>query len=80
MNLSTNYSTANQSYKHLSDGERGKIEAYLCLGLKPTEIAYRLRRNHSTISREINRDSLTQVKKVNRAESLFPTLLCRYCP
>ena len=63
--MSTNYSTTNQSYKHLSGAERGEIEAYLSVGLKPVEIARRLGRNCSTITREINRGSITQVKKVN---------------
>ena len=63
--MSTNYSTTNQSYKHLSEAERGEIEAYLSVGLKPAEIARGLGRNRSTISREINRSSITQVKKIN---------------
>ena len=63
--MSTNYSTTNQSYKHLSEAERGEIEAYLSVGLKPAEIARRLGRNRSTITREMNRDSITQVKQVN---------------
>ena len=42
--MSTNYSTTNQSYKHLSEAERGEIEAYLSVGLKPAEIARRLGR------------------------------------
>ena len=63
--MSTNYSTTNQSYKHLSEAERGEIEAYLSVGLKPAEIARRLGRNRSTITREINRGSITQVKKEN---------------
>ena len=63
--MSTNYSTTNQSYKHLSEAERGEIEAYLSVGLKPAEIARRLGRNRSTITREINRGSITQWKKVN---------------
>ena len=62
--MSANYPTTNQSYKNLSEAERGKIEAYLSVGLKPSEIA-RLGRNHSTITREINRGSVTQVKQVN---------------
>lgn len=65
MNMSTNYSTTNQSYKHLSEAERGEIEAYLSVGLKPAEIACRLGRNRSTITHEINRGSIAQVKKVN---------------
>ena len=63
--MSTNYSTTNQSYKHLSEAERGEIEAYLSVGLKPAEITRRLGRNRSTITREINRGSITQLKKVN---------------
>ena len=63
--MSTNCSTTNQSYKHLSEVERGEIEAYLSVGLKPAEITRRLGRNRSTITREINRGSITQVKKVN---------------
>ncbi len=31
----TNYSTTNQSYKYLSEAERGEIEAYLSVELKP---------------------------------------------
>ena len=77
--MSTNYSTTNQSYKHLSEAERGEIEAYLSVGLKPAEIARRLGRNRSTITREINRGSITQVKKVNGQKGLLPTLLCRCC-
>ena len=63
--MSTNQSTTNQSYKHLSEAERGKIEAYLRVGLKPAEITRRLGKNRSTITRDINRGSITQVKKVN---------------
>ena len=69
--MSTNYSTTNQSYKHLSEAERGEIEAYLSVGLKPAEIARRLGRNRSTITREINRGSITQVKKVNEQKVYY---------
>ena len=31
--MSANYPTTNQSYKHLSEAERGEIEAYLSVGL-----------------------------------------------
>ena len=37
--MSTNYSTTNQAYNHLSEAGRGKIEDYLCLGIKPAEFA-----------------------------------------
>ena len=63
--MSSYYSTINQSYRHLSEAELGETEAYLSVGLKPTEIARRLGRNRSTITRKINRGSITQVKKVN---------------
>lgn len=69
--MSTNYSITNQSYKHLSEAERGEIEAYLSVGLKPAEIARRLRRNRSTITREINRGSITQVKKANGQKAYY---------
>lgn len=36
--MSTIYPTTNQAYKHLSEAERGKIEVYLCLGIKTVEI------------------------------------------
>ena len=36
--MSINCSTTNQSYKHLSEAKRGKIEAYLFLGIKPSEL------------------------------------------
>ena len=63
--MSTIYPTTNQAYKHLSEAERGKIEVYLCLGIKTVEITRWLGRKRSTITREINRGSITQVKKVN---------------
>ena len=67
--MSTNYSTTNQSYKYLSEAERGEIEAYLSVGLKPAEIARRLGRNRSTITREMNRGSITQVKQVKEGSA-----------
>lgn len=63
--MSTNYSTTKQPYHHLSEAERGKIEAYLSEGLKLAEIARRLGRNRSTISRELKRGTVKQVKQVN---------------
>lgn len=57
--------TIKHSYRHLSEAERGQIEAYLAEGLKPAEIARRLGRNRSTISREIKRGSVKQVKWIN---------------
>lgn len=63
--MSTTHSTTKQqSYHHLTEAERGKIEAYLSEGIKPAEIARRLGRNRSTISREIKRGKVKQVKLV----------------
>lgn len=45
------------AYAHLTPEERGKIEAYLDEGLSQAEIARRLDRHRSTISREIKRGS-----------------------
>ncbi|MGX6977798.1 IS30 family transposase [Vagococcus elongatus] len=45
------------SYTHLSGEERGKIEAWLFEGVAQSEIANRLGRHRSTISREIRRNS-----------------------
>jgi len=50
MNMSTNYPTTNQSYKHLYEAERVEIEAYLNVGLKPAEIAHRPGRNQRDIA------------------------------
>ena len=67
MNVSTNYSTTNQAYKHLSEAERGKIEAYLCSGIKPAEIARRLRRTfYSDLDRMTN--TLCYHKETRREE------------
>lgn len=63
--MSTNHSTTKQSYNHLSEAERGQIQAYLSEGLKIAEIARRLGRHRSSISREIKRGSVTQVKLIN---------------
>lgn len=63
--MPTNHSTTKQSYQHLSEAERGKIEAYLSEGLSLSEIARRLGRHRSTISREMKRGAVTQVKQQN---------------
>ncbi len=51
MNMSTNHSTKNRSYSHLSASERGEISAYLKMGKKTAEIARLLGPHRSTISR-----------------------------
>lgn len=55
----TNHSNINQSQKPLSEAERGENKAYLRVGLRIAEIARRLGRNNSTITR----DSIIQFKK-----------------
>lgn len=57
--MSTTHSTTKQSYQHLSEDERGKIEAYLPEGLFYSEIARRLGRHRSMISREIKSGAVT---------------------
>ena len=62
----TNYSTKKEGkYTHLNETERKLIEEWLIEGKTQTEIAKRLRRNKSTISREIKRGQATQLKHVN---------------
>ena len=51
------------SYNHLSAEERGQIEAYLREGISQAEIARRLDRHRSTISREIKRRAEQRKKK-----------------
>ncbi len=60
--MSTNHSTKNRSYPHLSASERGEISAYLKMGKKTAEIARLLGCHHATISREIKRGSVVQDK------------------
>lgn len=69
--MSTTNCTTKQPYCHLSEVERGKIEAFLSEGVKPAEIARRLGRSRSTISREIKRGTTKQVKQVNGKKVYF---------
>ena len=69
--MSTTNCTTKQPYCHLSEVERGKIESFLSEGLKPAEIARRLGRSRSTISREIKRGTTKQVKQVNGKKVYF---------
>ena len=69
--MSTTNCTTKQPYCHLSEVERGKIEPFLSEGLKPAEIARRLGRSRSTISREIKRGTTKQVKQVNGKKIYF---------
>ena len=71
MNMSTNHSTKNPSYSHLSASEQGKISTYLKMGKKSTEIARLLGRHRSTIIREIQRKAVTQVQDKNGKQPYF---------
>ena len=57
MNLNTSLS---KKYRHLNMQERCKIEIYYNDGLSISEIARRLSKHKSTISREISRNSVIQ--------------------
>jgi transposase, IS30 family len=53
-------STRKKKYKHLSEGERYKIETYVRVGFKCRQIAEKLGKNASTISREIRKGTVKQ--------------------
>ncbi len=57
-----NNTTNKRSFKHLSEAERGKIEILLNDGKSLREIARKIGRNVSTISREVKRGTVTQMK------------------
>ncbi|MEW4354584.1 IS30 family transposase [Streptococcus pneumoniae] len=63
--MSTTDCTTKRSYTHLTAGQRGKIQAWLSDGHSMAEIARRIGVHRSSISREIKRGSVQQVKKVN---------------
>ena len=50
-----NFTTSRVKYKHFSETERYKLEAYLSAGLTVEDIAKKLKRHKSTIYREIKR-------------------------
>ncbi|CEI80461.1 helix-turn-helix domain-containing protein [Oceanobacillus oncorhynchi] len=54
-------STKTRTFTHLTEIERGQIAAYLEEGLSIREIARRIGRNVSTISREKQRGSVKQM-------------------
>ena len=63
--MSKENSTTKSSYNHLSAIERGKIEVLHKQGKSQTEIARLMGRNRSTISRELKRGTVTQMKIKN---------------
>ena len=56
-----NNNNTSTHYSHLSDFERGQIQAYINAGLNPSEIARQLKRHRSTIIREIKRGTVTVI-------------------
>lgn len=54
--------TTNNTYTHLTEIERGKISALLKLGKSQQKIADAIGRHKSTISREIKRGTITQMR------------------
>ena len=58
--------TPARTFKHLSDTERGEISAYHKTGISMRTIAKKTGRNVSTISREIERGSITQLETSRR--------------
>jgi transposase, IS30 family len=68
------------SYSHLTTFERGRLESLNKLGWSARKIALELNRHHSTIARELNRNStkeyvseVAQVKYVDRRKACKPT-------
>ena len=57
----TNSNTSKRTFKHLTEIERGQIAAYLDEDLPLREIARRMGRNVSTISREKERGTVKQI-------------------
>jgi IS30 family transposase len=58
----TNSSTTNRTFKHLTSYERGMIAALHSQGTSTQEIAVAIGHNRSTIWREINRGTVTQMR------------------
>lgn len=73
MALTKKNTTHKRTFKHLSEFDRGKIKALLEEGLSPAQIAKRLGRHRSTIIREINRGTTTQLRTdLTTYEAYFP--------
>ena len=73
MALTNKSNTSARTFKHLSEFDRGKIKALLEEGLSPAQIARRLGRHRSTISREINRGTTTQLRSdLTTYKAYFP--------
>lgn len=72
----THSNTKERKYTHLTDIERGQIAAYLEEGLKLSDIAKKMGRHKSTISREKRRDpSNKSIPIANLLRSIFLMLV-----
>lgn len=69
--MSNTNCTTKRSFKHLSDIERGQIDAYLKEGKRVAEIGRLLDCHRSAIKRELERGTVTQVKKLNKTKVYF---------
>lgn len=58
-------------YKHLTIKERICMEGYLSFNLSINEIARRLGKSKSTISRELKRNSINREYKAIKTEDLY---------
>ena len=54
MALTSKNTTSARTFKHLTEFERGKIAAWLEEGVSQAEMARRMDKHKSTISRELN--------------------------
>ena len=71
--------TPARTFKHLSDTERGEISAYHKIGISLRTIAKKTGRNVSTISREIERGSITQLETSRREVVSISLMLEHVC-
>lgn len=67
----TNCSTKTSKSKHLTEKERGQIEILLIEKRKQIEIAILLKKSESCISREINRNKVTQIDTDLKEKSVY---------
>lgn len=80
--MSEQNNTTKLSYNHLSVIEKGKIEVLHKQGKSQSEIARLMGRNRSTISRELKRGTVTQMKRVYnilcKLKILYTLLQCSF--
>lgn len=67
----TEYNTSECKNKRLNEFERGQIEALTKEGLSANAIAKRLVRSYSTITREMKRGSVEQIKHPKKRVSIY---------